>query len=117
MNKADVEEYLSLHAAAALAKTRMEELREILLPQLRAGEASPPELPFLLELRIQERTTKDYKTPLLARLVSLFGKKLGERKLELIEEKFEKKEIEQLHVVENKHLTARPALEQLSGAA
>lgn len=117
MKTADVEEYLSLHATTALAEKRMGELRETLLPQLRAGEPSPPGLPYLLELRTQERANKDYKTPLLARLVSLFGKKLGERKLELIEAKFEKVTIEQLHVVANKHQLAQPALEALQAGA
>ncbi len=114
MKHAEVVEYLSLHAAAAIAEKRMGELKETLLPALRAGELSPTDLSHLLVLRKSERTEKDYRTPLLARLVAHFGRKVGQHKLELIEAKFGTKEIESLHVVQNKQLAAQQALAELA---
>ncbi len=118
MKKAEVEEFIALHAAAAIAKARMDELKEILLPQLRAGEQSPPELSYLLERRVATGALiKDYRTPFLALLIRTWGKPAGERKLQLAEGKFQRKEdVESLHVVVNKSLVAQPALEQLRTA-
>jgi hypothetical protein len=100
--RADFEEYFRLHAEAAKAKARMEELRVVLLPHLREGFSSPKDLPYSLTRRVSTRIEKDYRTPLLAELCKRLGKDRGERRLVEIEADFPEKEVESLHVSPNK---------------
>ncbi len=106
MNKAEVIEYLELHAQAATCEKRLKELRPALLDQLRDGEESPADLPYCLVRRIQQRTTRDYKTPLQRLLKRILGKVRAEKRLAQIEAGFGCTEVEQLCVEQNKQYAA-----------
>lgn len=101
MNRADVIEFLELHAKAASAAKRMKELRPALLSALQEGETSPADLPYLLELGNQARTEKDYETPLRRLLKRLYGKVRGEKRMQQIEAKFGHTDVPTLNVKKN----------------
>lgn len=113
LEKALVIEYLELHAQSSTCEKRLKALREVLLPQLRDGEESPGDLPYLLARRIQERTTKDWLSPLYRLLKRTLGKVRADLRIAQIEARFECTEVEQLCVEQNKEyaadLSAQPA--------
>ncbi len=117
MDVEQVREFISKHAQAALLEKRLKELRGILLPQLRAGEPSPPELPFLLERSVQNRTVKDYRPILMKILAAVLGKPGAEQKMASIEARFRKNPVEELSVVQNKALAAGGGLVGVPPAA
>src|ERR1041384_5399320 len=98
LDRADVEEFLQLHAQAAMCSKRMTELRDVILPALRDGCVSPVDLPYSLVRQIQHRRKFDYKTPLLRIYSAVMGKKQADKHIEALEAKFEVKDVEQLLV-------------------
>jgi hypothetical protein len=106
LSRTDCEEYLRLHAEVATRSKRMDQLRESILPGLRAGAISPADLPYSLTRRIQSRTIRDYKTPLFRALHGIFGKREATKQMETIESKFETTDVEQLCVEINKAYAA-----------
>jgi|SRR6266700_3771353 len=107
MKRQDAEEYIRLHAVKAVAEKRLSELRDILLPALEAGEASPADLPFLLELRISNRKQADWKAVALRFAARLFGKAKAQTKLDGIEARFPTNPVPALHVVANTKYAAQ----------
>ncbi len=101
MKKADVIEFLKLHAEAALAEKRLKELREILLPALQGGEESPADLPYLLVASSQDRVVKDWRSPLYRLLKRTLGKVRADKRIEQIEAQFGSIAVEQLLVKPN----------------
>jgi hypothetical protein len=101
MKRADVLEYLELHAQAAIAEKRLTELRAILKPLLAEGEVSPADLPYLLTLRTQERTQPDYRSPLYRLLKRTIGKVRADKRIAAIEAAFGCITVEQLCVTQN----------------
>jgi hypothetical protein len=96
-------EYLRLHSQAAEIRTRMDALRDIIVPGLREGQTSPPTLPYVLKLRISKRTVADYKAPFLETLSSLLGSEAAaEAEVERIESEFETRDVESLVVEINR---------------
>lgn len=55
-----VAEYTQLTAEQSRIEKRKAELREELLPQILQGYESPPDLPFLLQNRPQQRKERDW---------------------------------------------------------
>jgi hypothetical protein len=106
MNRAEVIEYLELHAQSSTCEKRLRELRAALLPQLRAGEESPGDLPYRLVMRLQKRQVKDYLTPLAELLTRMWGKAAVDKRVRAIEANFASTEIEQLCVEQNKAFAA-----------
>jgi len=101
MNRANVIEFLELHAQAATATKRMEELRPGLLLSLQEGETSPADLPYILTLGNQHRTVKDYLAPLQRLLRRTLGKVRASKRLAQIEAKFGHTDVPTLNVKVN----------------
>jgi len=106
LDKALVIEFLELHAKAASAEKRLEELKAILKPALIAGEESPSDLPYLLVLGNQRRTTEDYKAPLYRLLKRIIGKVRADKRMAQIEAKFLCRDVPTLNVAQNKEFAA-----------
>ena len=106
LSRIDVEEFLQLHAEAAIRGKRMTELRDVILPALREGCVSPADLPYCLVRKIQHRRSFDYKTPLLRIYQSVMGKKQADKHIEALEAKFEVSDVEQLLVEINREYAA-----------
>jgi len=103
LKREDVEAYLHWHSVMSEAKEHLDELKSCLLPALREGLASPSDLPLLVERRTSQRVVKDYKTPLLAALKRILGTtEKAEKRMVAIEDTFETKDVESVHVVVNK---------------
>src|SRR2546421_424193 len=106
LDKHLVLEYLELHAQSSTCEKRLKELRAVLLPQLRDGDTSPGDLPYRLVRRIQNRTVKDYLTPLYRLLKRTVGKVRADKRIAQIEAAFECTDVEQLCVEQNKEFAA-----------
>lgn len=104
----DFVEYMECHARAAQAEARMKVLRERILPHLQEGHESPRDLPYMVKLRIQERTQFDWKGALFKVLKGILrSEKKVFARMTKIESKFEVTEVPALVVVINEQYAAK----------
>lgn len=114
LDRADAEEYIRIHAQAAVLATRLDELKKKLLPQLVDGAVSPPDLVCLLVNRPQNKKQSDWKGYAFALLTKLYRratdpKGKAQAELDAAEAGWPSKETPALHVVINPEYFERPA--------